>query len=185
MRRRLVFVPDRLLKTVAEPIKEVNGDIQQLAKDMLETMYVNNGIGLAANQVGILQRIFVMDVALREGKNDPIVMVNPKVIKASDEEATKEEGCLSIPGHFGDVTRPAEVTMQFVDVDGNEQTLDCQDWAAACAQHELDHLNGVLFTDHLSRLRRNMITKKMKKDKPFLDKQQEEILPNDHGLNEM
>lgn len=176
MRRRVVFVPDRVLKSKAQPIDKVDDDIKQLAEDMLETMYLNKGIGLAANQVGVLKRIFVMDVAQREGNKEPMVLINPEITWTSEEQETKEEGCLSIPGYFGDVTRPAGIKVKYLTLEGKEEERECTGWESACVQHEIDHLDGILFTDHLSKLRRDIILKKMKKDKPRLEHQQDHAM---------
>ena len=134
---------------------------------MLETMYKAPGIGLAAPQVGSDARMFVMDCALRdeEEEPDPMVLINPEITATSEDISTYNEGCLSLPELFEDVERPAEITMKFIDLNGNEQTRDFGGLRATCAQHEFDHLNGVLFIDHLSRMKHSMLTKKMIKYK--------------------
>ncbi len=164
-RMKILLAPEPVLKQEAQPVTEFDADLKKLADDMLETMYGARGIGLAANQVGVLKRILVMDVGQRSGTRNPQVLVNPEIIWESEELCTKEEGCLSIPGHYAMVERPTVVRVKYYDVTGGEHEMECEDWAAACVQHEIDHLNGVLFPEHLSRLKRDIIMKKMRKDK--------------------
>ena len=163
----ILLHPDPRLKKTCPPVADVSDELRALAADMLETMYKAPGIGLAAPQVGSEARMFVMDCALRdeEEEPDPMVLINPEIIAASEDISTYNEGCLSLPERFEDVKRPAEITMKFIDLDGNEQTRDFDGLRATCAQHEFDHLNGVLFIDHLSRMKRSMLTKKMIKYK--------------------
>ncbi len=161
--RQIVIHPDPRLKKLCEPIEEVDASIRKLADDMLETMYDAPGIGLAAPQIGVMKRIFVMDCHRDEQGKEPTVCINPEIIWSSEEEVTAEEGCLSIPDVYDDVTRPAEVKLRYLDEKGRLQERDCDEIWATCAQHELDHLNGKLFIDYLSRLKRTMITNQMKK----------------------
>jgi len=163
----ILTIPDARLKQVCKPIVNVDGRIARLVDDMLETMYKAPGIGLAAPQIGLLERIIVLDVAdERNGeKPNPVAMVNPEVIWASDELSTYQEGCLSIPEVYAEVTRPAQVRVRYVDREGEVREADADGLFATCVQHEIDHLNGVLFIDHLSTLKRNMILRKMQKQK--------------------
>jgi peptide deformylase len=166
--RSILIHPDPRLKKVCAPVEGVDTALRKLADDMLETMYDAPGIGLAAPQIGILKRLFVMDFSAKDEGPAPMALFNPEVIWASDEENTYEEGCLSIPDMYEDVTRPAEVKVRFLDLDGKPQELDLDGLGATCAQHEIDHLNGRLFIDYLSKIKRSMITNKMKKLKKEL-----------------
>lgn len=170
--RPIIRIPDPVLKTVAEPVQQVDDHVRRLMDDMLETMYHAPGIGLAAPQIGVLKRVIVMDCAKREATEDepevppnPIYIANPEIVWASDETSEYEEGCLSIPEFFENVTRPAEVAVRFLDRDGAKQEMVCNGILATCMQHEIDHLNGVLFIDHISRLKRERITRKFTKAK--------------------
>ncbi|MEQ6249090.1 peptide deformylase [Sulfitobacter sp. HNIBRBA3233] len=166
MKRPILYHPDPRLKKTCPPVEDITDDLRSLADDMLATMYAAPGIGLAAPQVGVLQRLIVLDCVKEEGETPrPLVMFNPEVIAASDEMNTYEEGCLSIPEQFADVTRPAEVEVKWIDADGNEHREGMDKLWATCVQHEIDHLNGTLFIDHLKPLRRQMITRKMVKFK--------------------
>ena len=161
--RPILIHPDPRLKKVAEAVEAVDDDLRRLIDDMLETMYDAPGIGLAAPQIGLSRRVFVMDVAPKDGEPEPMAFVNPTILEASAETAVYEEGCLSIPEIYEDVERPARVTMRWEDREGVVREAAFDGLAATCAQHELDHLNGKLFIDHLSSLKRGMITQKMKK----------------------
>ncbi len=162
--RTILIHPDPRLKKVAKAVPDLSDDLRVLADDMLETMYDAPGIGLAAPQLGILQRLIVLDCVKEEGAAPrPTIMFNPEIIAASDDLNTYEEGCLSIPEQYADVTRPAEVTARWIDRDGNEQTQDFGGLWATCVQHEIDHLQGKLFIDYLKPLKRQMITRKMVK----------------------
>ena len=155
-KREILVLPDQRLRQVADEIPEVDESVKQLAADMLETMYAAPGIGLAAPQIGEMKRIVVMDLSKEGEKPDPIVMINPEIKKYSDETVTTEEGCLSIPEIYYDVERPAEVTVEYTDLEGKDRL-------AICIQHELDHLDGVLYIDYLSRLKRDRVLKKFQK----------------------
>ena len=155
--------PDPRLRTIAEPVTEFNSTLAELVQNMLETMYDAPGVGLAAPQVGSLHRLFVMDCTGKEEDAAPMVLINPKVVWTSEETSVYNEGCLSIPEMYEDVERPERAVMQFLDIDGVEREQEFDGLWATCAQHELDHLNGVLFIDYLSGLKRRMITKKMMK----------------------
>lgn len=164
MKRPILIHPDPRLKKVCAALPDISDDVRVLAKDMLETMYDAPGIGLAAPQVGVVQRLIVMDCVKEEGAAPaPLVMVNPEIMDASDDTNTYEEGCLSIPEQYGEVTRPADVRVRWLDLDGNEQERDMEGLWATCVQHEIDHLDGKLFIDYLKPLRRQMITRKMQK----------------------
>ena len=155
--------PDRRLRTRAEAVSVFDAALKQLAADMLETMYAAPGIGLAATQIGEMKRIVVMDLAKEGEKPDPIVLINPEIKKYSEETVTTEEGCLSIPEIYYDVERPSEVTVEYTDLEGKRVTRDAKDRLAICIQHELDHLDGVLYIDYLSRLKRDRVIKKFQK----------------------
>jgi peptide deformylase len=157
----IVIAPHPVLKTKAKPVAAVDDSVRALIDDMLETMYAAPGIGLAANQVGVLQRVLVLDVAREDEKPAPMGFVNPEVIWQSDEVHTYNEGCLSLPEHYADVTRPAEAKVRYLDREGKRQEVHATGLLATCLQHEIDHLNGVLFVDHLSALKRNMILRKL------------------------
>ncbi|SDO24140.1 peptide deformylase [Lutimaribacter pacificus] len=164
MKRPILIHPDPRLKKVCAPVPDLSDELRVLADDMLETMYDAPGIGLAAPQVGVLDRLIVLDCVKDEAEAPrPLIMFNPEVIAASDDESTYEEGCLSIPEQYAEVTRPAEVTVRWIDRNGNEQQEDFGGLWATCVQHEIDHLNGRLFIDYLKPLRRQMITRKMQK----------------------
>lgn len=162
--RPILIHPDPRLKKVAKAVPDLSDDLRVLADDMLETMYHAPGIGLAAPQLGILTRLIVLDCIKEEGATPrPMAMFNPEVIASSDTLNTYEEGCLSIPEQYAEVTRPAEVTVRWIDRDGNESTRDFDGLWATCVQHEIDHLNGKLFIDYLKPLKRQLITRKMVK----------------------
>ena len=160
----IIKVPDPVLRQRAEPVSEIDAAVRQQLDDMAETMYEAPGIGLAANQVNSLLRLVVMDCAPDDGEARLYQMVNPEILSSSEETAALEEGCLSIPGHTAEVERPAEVTARWLDPQGSEQEAAFSGLEAACIQHEIDHLNGVLFIDHLSRLKRDMIWRKVLKE---------------------
>ena len=159
----ILIIPDPRLKQPAKPVAAVDARIGRLMDDMLETMYDAPGIGLAAPQVGVLERVLVADVSDKDEPRNPIVMANPEVVWASEEKATYNEGCLSIPDHYADITRPARVKVRYLDRAGAEQELEADGLLSTCVQHEIDHLNGVLFIDYLSTLKRNMIVRKVQK----------------------
>ena len=159
----LIILPDPILRQVSTPLESVNDEARRLADDMLETMYDAPGIGLAAIQIGVPRRMLVLDVSKEGEDKTPLVFINPEIVKSSDARSVYEEGCLSIPDYYAEVERPAELTVRFVDRDGKEQTIDADGLLATCLQHEIDHLNGVLFIDHISRLKREMVIKKFTK----------------------
>lgn len=161
--RPILIAPDPRLKAVSEEVAAVDGDIRRLADDMLESMYAADGIGLAAIQIGVPRRVLVMDLARKDGKNEPRVFVNPKILWTSDESAVCQEGCLSVPDIWEEVERPAQIRAEYLDREGRLQSLEAEGLLATCLQHEIDHLEGILFVDHLSRLKRSMALKKLAK----------------------
>jgi peptide deformylase len=161
--RPIIAMPDPRLRKPAAPVVVVDDDLRALAEDMFQTMYDAPGIGLAATQLGVMKRLFVMDCAGKDEPPAPMVFVNPEIVAASDETATSEEGCLSIPEVYDEVTRPARVRLRWSDLDGTRHEAEFSDRPAVCVQHELDHLNGRLFIDYLSVVKRTMITSRMKK----------------------
>jgi peptide deformylase len=161
--REILVVPNPLLKQVSEPVAAVTDELRALMDDMLETMYAAPGIGLAAVQVGVPQRVIVMDLARDGEEAQPRYYVNPEILWASEETAPYEEGCLSVPEIYDEVERPAQVKLKYLDYQGQEVVEDAEGLFAVCIQHEMDHLDGVLFIDHLSRLKREQAIKKVKK----------------------
>lgn len=159
----LIILPDPALRQQSKPIEQVDAEVLRLADDMLETMYDAPGIGLAAIQVGVARRMLVIDVAREGEEKTPVVFINPEILRVSDDISTYEEGCLSIPDYYAEVERPASLTVQYVGRDGKQQTVEADGLLATCLQHEIDHLNGVLFIDHISRLKRDMVIKKFTK----------------------
>ena len=161
----IVTIPDAVLKTEAAALDGVNDAVRTQMDAMLKAMYDAPGIGLAANQVGLLNRVLVMDLADTQNGEEaaPICMANPEILWQSDDISTMEEGCLSIPGQVAEVSRPAQVRVRYLDYDGKLAELEADGLLSHCVQHEIDHLNGVLFVDHLSALKRNMVIKKFKK----------------------
>jgi len=169
-KRDILLHPDPRLKKPCTPVEDFDAALARLADDMLETMYDAPGIGLAAPQIGVMSQVLVMDCAARDDGDeedntpgDPRVLINPKVVWESEETSVYEEGCLSIPDHYGDVTRPAAVRVTFQGLDGTTQEDEYDGLWATCVQHEIDHLNGKLFIDYMSSVKRSMITSKMKK----------------------
>lgn len=161
--RPIVKLPDPILKQFSQPVERVDDELRALVGDMIETMYDAPGIGLAAVQIGIPRRLLVIDLAKEDQPKDPKAFINPEIVWSSDELSTYEEGCLSIPDVFDDVERPAEVKVRYVDEHGKQQEMHCSGLMATCLQHEVDHLNGILFIDHLSRLKRSMVVRKFTK----------------------
>jgi len=161
--REIIILPDKRLRLKSQPVKKVDREIKALVDDMFETMYDAPGIGLAAIQVGIPKRVVTMDLAKKEEGQQPRVFINPEILWTSEETATYEEGCLSIPEFYEEVERPAQVRVKYLDLEGREQVLEADGLLATCLQHEIDHLNGVLFIDHISKLKRDRVTKKFAK----------------------
>jgi peptide deformylase len=163
--RPIVTAPDPILKQASKPVKAVDDKLRALMDDMLETMYDAPGIGLAAIQIGVPKRVLVMDISTREEDDppEPKFFVNPEIISASEDVAIYNEGCLSVPEYFAEVERPAEIKVRYLDYDGNQQEIDADGLLATCIQHEMDHLDGVLFIDYLSRVKRDIILRKLLK----------------------
>ena len=166
MIRPIVLHPDARLKKKSVQVENINDALTKLAEDMMETMYDAPGIGLAAPQIGVLERLIVMDCAKKEDEEpDPVIMVNPLITASSEEISVYEEGCLSIPEHFAEVTRPEFVQVEWIDLDGKQHSEEFGGLKSTCIQHEIDHLNGKLFIDYLGPMKRQLITRKMQKFK--------------------
>lgn len=163
--RPILTAPDPRLKAVSAAVEKVDAEIRKLAADMADSMYEADGIGLAAVQIGVAKRVIVIDLDQKDGKKNPRAFVNPKILWASEEMATFEEGCLSVPEIWDDVERPARIRCEYLGLDGKRVELEADGMLATCLQHEMDHLEGVLFIDHLSRLKRSMAIKKLAKAK--------------------
>ena len=161
--RPLVIIPDSKLRLVSEPVKAITSEIRRLANDMLETMYDAPGVGLAAIQIGVPVRMVTMDVSKSEEEREPMVLINPEIVWASEEKRVYEEGCLSIPEYYEEVERPDRVRFRYMDLQGETIEQEADGLLATCVQHEIDHLNGVLFIDYLSKLKRDRVVTKFKK----------------------
>ncbi|BCG91804.1 peptide deformylase [Mesorhizobium sp. 131-2-1] len=159
----LIILPDPVLRQVSKPVERVDAPLRKLAGDMLDTMYDAPGIGLAAIQIGEPLRMLVIDLAKEDETPAPHVFINPEILESSDHRSVYEEGCLSIPDYYAEVERPAAVRVKYLDRDGKLQEMQAEGLMATCLQHEIDHLNGVLFIDHISKLKRDMVVKKFKK----------------------
>ena len=168
--RKIVIEPDPILRKKSEILEKVDDELRGLLDDMLATMYSAPGIGLAAVQVGILKRAIVIDVSKDKEKKNPFFLINPEIISKSKNTSTYEEGCLSLPGYFAEIERPAECQIKYIDYFGKKKEIKATGLLSTCIQHEIDHLNGVLFIDYLSKLKRDMIIKKLIKQKKELDK---------------
>ena len=167
--RKIITEPNKLLRKISLPVENVGKKEQQLMDDMLDTMYAANGIGLAAIQIGVPKNVVVIDLN-KDNKKLPMFFVNPKITSKSKSLKKYEEGCLSLPGHFAEVERPAICNINFLDYHGKKKELKAEGILATCIQHEIDHLNGILFIDYLSKLKKDMIIKKLSKQKKDLDK---------------
>ena len=163
--KTILIEPNKLLRQVSKPVNQVGKDEQKLMDDMLETMYHANGIGLAAIQIGVPKRIIVMDISQDKEKKNPKYFVNPIIKNKDSEKATYEEGCLSVPEQFAEIDRPSKCEVEYLDYNGNKQLLKADGLLATCIQHEMDHLEGILFIDHLSKLKKSMIINKLSKNK--------------------
>ena len=168
--RKILTEPDPFLRQKSNKVDQVNDEIRTLMDDMLETMYNAPGIGLAAIQVGVPKRVIVMDLSREDEKKNPLYFVNPEIITNSNNDAAYEEGCLSVPGQFAEISRPDKCKVKYLDYDGNEKILDTKGLLATCIQHEMDHLEGILFIDYLSKLKKSMIVKKLSKQKKSLER---------------
>ncbi len=175
--KTILIAPDPRLKKKSRPVASVDAEVRQLMDDMLETMYAAPGIGLAAPQVDVLKRVIVLDIDREDTKTGPLLMANPEIVEASDEDVSYEEGCLSLPEHYSDVVRPAKVTVRYLDRDGAPKELVCEGLLATCVQHEIDHLDGILFVDHISSLKRNMILRKLLKSRKEKERDEAEGQP--------
>ena len=161
--RTILTEPNKILRQISQPVESVGKEEQLLMDDMLETMYAANGIGLAAIQVGIPKRIIVMDISKDENKKEPMYFINPVIKNKNPVKSTYEEGCLSVPNQFAEIDRPSKCDIEFLDYNGNKKTISADGLFATCIQHEIDHLEGILFIDHLSKLKKSMILKKLSK----------------------
>ena len=167
--RKILVEPDPFLRQVSQDVEKVDNVLRTLMDDMLETMYAAPGIGLAAIQVGVPKRVIVMDIS-KDGKKNPQYFVNPKIIIKSENNSSYEEGCLSVPGQFAEVDRPDKCHINYLDYNGKKKELKAEGLLATCIQHEMDHLEGVLFIDYLSKLKKNFIVKKLSKQKKALER---------------
>ena len=163
--KSILTEPNKLLRQISKPVDRVGKEEQQLMDDMLETMYAANGIGLAAIQIGIPKRIIVMDISKDENKKEPRYFVNPVIQNKDKIKSIYEEGCLSVPNQFAEIERPKNCDIEYLDYNGNKQTLKAEGLLATCIQHEMDHLEGILFIDYLSKLKKSIIIKKLSKNK--------------------
>ena len=169
-KRKIITEPDIILRKKSVNLEKVDDDLRALMDDMLETMYAAPGIGLAGVQIGILKRLIVIDVSRDEEKKSPLFLINPEIISKSSNTSVYEEGCLSLPGYFAEIERPAECQIEYVDYHGKKKEMKASGLLATCIQHEVDHLNGILFIDYLSKLKRDMVIKKLIKNKKELNK---------------
>jgi peptide deformylase len=163
--KTILTEPNQLLREISQPIDQVGENEQKLMDDMIETMYAANGIGLAAIQIGFLQRIIVMDISKDKKNKNPMYFVNPIILNKATEQSTYEEGCLSVPSQFAEIDRPNKCEVEYLDYNGEKKLLKAEGLLATCIQHEIDHLEGILFIDYLSKLRKSMIIKKLSKQK--------------------
>jgi peptide deformylase len=161
--REIIKLPDKRLRLVSEPVKRIDASLRKLVEDMFETLYAAPGIGLAGIQVGVAKRVIIMDLSKKDDTRKPEVFINPEITWASEEKSSYEEGCLSIPEYYEEVERPAVVKVKYLDLDGKAREVEASGLLATCLQHEIDHLNGILFIDHISKLKRDRITKKFAK----------------------
>ena len=168
--KKILTEPDPFLREKSKKVEIVNDEIRSLMDDMLDTMYAAPGIGLAAIQIGVPKRVIVIDLAREDEKKTPLYFVNPEIISNSDTDSSYEEGCLSVPGQFAEISRPNKCKVKFLNYNGVEQILETEGLLATCIQHEMDHLDGILFIDHLSKLKKNMIIKKLSKHKKSLER---------------
>ena len=168
--KTIITEPNKILRQKSLPVDQVGAEEQRLMDDMLETMYNANGIGLAAIQIGVPKRIIVMDISKNDEKNIPMYFVNPEIKNKVTETSIYEEGCLSVPNFFAEVNRPKKCDVEYLDYDGNKKTLNAEGLLATCIQHEMDHLEGILFIDYLSKLKKNIIVKKLSKQKARPDR---------------
>jgi peptide deformylase len=161
--RPVLIAPDPRLKATSEPVAQVDDEVRKLIDDMIESMYAADGVGLAAIQIGVPRRVLVMDLARKDEKPDPRAYINPKILWASEETTTVQEGCLSVPDIWEDVERPTKIRAEFLDREGVLHAVEAEGLLATCLQHEMDHLNGILFIDHISKLKRSIALRKVQK----------------------
>jgi peptide deformylase len=161
--REIIKLPDKRLRLKSDPVKKIDAGIRKLVEDMFETMYDAPGIGLAAIQLGVAKRVVTMDLSKKEDDHKPHVFINPEITWTSEETSTYEEGCLSIPEYYEEVERPARVKVKYLDLDGQAHEIEAKGLLATCLQHEIDHTNGILFIDHISKLKRDRVIKKFAK----------------------
>ena len=168
--KTILTEPNKLLRQISQPVERVGDAERELMNDMLETMYAANGIGLAAIQIGVPKRIIVMDLSKEENKKLPMYFVNPLIIKKNEEKTIYEEGCLSVPNQFAEIQRSSKCEIEYLDFNGDKQNLEAEGLLATCIQHEIDHLEGILFIDYLSKLKKEMIIKKLSKQQSKPDR---------------
>ena len=168
--RKIIIEPDTILRKKSDPLEKVDNELRKLMDDMLETMYAAPGIGLAAVQIGVLKRMVVIDISKEKENKNPIFLINPEIVSRSKKTSVYEEGCLSLPGYFAEIERPAECKIEYLNYEGKKSEIDANGLLATCIQHEVDHLNGILFIDYLSKLKKDMIIKKLVKHKKELNK---------------
>tara|TARA_B100001996_G_scaffold379306_1_gene364860 strand:+ start:775 stop:1299 length:525 start_codon:yes stop_codon:yes gene_type:complete len=168
--RQILTEPNRILREKSLQVEKVDDDLRKLMDDMLETMYAAPGIGLAAIQIGVPKRVIVLDIDQKEGKKNPLFFVNPEIVNKSQTNSIYEEGCLSVPGQFAEIERPEKCHIKYLDYHGEEKEMEAKGMLATCIQHEMDHLEGILFIDYLSNLKKSMIIKKLSKQKKSLER---------------
>jgi peptide deformylase len=168
--RQILTEPNNILREKSLIVEKVDGDLQKLMDDMLETMYAAPGIGLAAIQVGIPKRVIVLDIAQKDGPKNPMCFINPEIVEKSNDKLTYEEGCLSVPGQFAEIDRPKICRVKYLDYQGQTREIRAEGMLATCIQHEMDHLEGILFIDYLSKLKKTMIIKKLSKQKKAIER---------------
>jgi len=168
--KQILTEPNKILREKSLPVDKVDEDVQKLIDDLLETMYAAPGIGLAAIQIGIPKRVIVLDIAQKDGQKNPICFINPEIIEKSINNSTYEEGCLSVPGQFAEIDRPDKCYVKYLDYHGQPKEIKAEGMLATCIQHEMDHLEGILFIDYLSRLKKSMIIKKLSKQKKAIER---------------
>jgi len=167
---KILTEPNKILRQQSLPVEKVDGELQKLIDDMLETMYAAPGIGLAAIQVGVPKRVIVLDIASKDEPKNPMCFINPEIIEKSKTNSTYEEGCLSVPGQFAEIDRPSKCYLKYLDYYGQPKEIKAEGMLATCIQHEMDHLEGILFIDYLSKLKKSMIVKKLSKQKKELER---------------
>ncbi len=168
--RKILTEPDPFLRQKSKKVDTVDNTIRALMDDMIDTMYDAPGIGLAAIQIGVPKRVIVIDLAKGDEKKNPLFFVNPEILKKADKDTSYEEGCLSVPNQFAEISRPERCKIKYLDYEGQEKILDAEGLLATCIQHEMDHLEGILFIDYLSKLKKSMIIKKLSKQKKTLER---------------